>query len=309
MIDTINLSVSSLTDNKYGNEQLKPESKLSDFEKLLYQNESADNYSVHYDEKKSEILNELNEVRFPVSKENNSYELETITLVKVDFYIDEPDSISEVIKNNENHLNEMLLLEKSNLLKDLSDSSYLTVISSNEVGIYSSSNQEINKPTISFTLFPDGSFKLIAIGVLEQISQSDGLLSGLTEKTKIVENAPSAIGFNQNKITVDENIPQNQKSLKLDLANFERNKVYKKYISSNEDKNLSKYIASNEWQELLRKLTLIKNTDGMEIYLRDYHLTEEQHKSVVQEIKDSLNGNIRIKNILINGKRQNSNGG
>lgn len=160
---------------------------------------------------------------------------------------------------------------------------------------------------LEIVLFPGGAFKKFAIGNLEQVGAKEVYSNHDSYSYKT--NASGLITPNSRVDSVIAAVETHQqgKGELPKISNAFETRIGKHNPHGSQVREQSTLQASqgqnSEWRELLRKLTLINQDENVTVYLRDYHLDEQQRRELIDEISTSLNNHAKQTNIIINGKK------
>ncbi len=166
---------------------------------------------------------------------------------------------------------------------------------------------------IEIEIIVDGGFKQFGSGRLEQVfygniaskeitwsSTSGEVVGGKTRPIKQLELSliQSQSDGNDNQyvgLSGESDISAVQKPI---YESSSRNNL----IEKTDVLNASLPVSSKELKILIRKLTLVSKNEELTIYLRDYHLTETQLETFMDDLSAVLDMGYKMSNFLVNGK-------
>lgn len=180
-------------------------------------------------------------------------------------------------------------------------------------GASSVSNSLMSKAELM--IFSDGAFKVIGLGLLEQIVTTANLTNmNTTSLNSATDLQPTrtpaerqARLANEFMATNNQQTSSNVLSVVASSLSNGVNNTIKGAQNSQEARIASAQAASGELFDTLRKLTVFLANANTTIYLRDYNLSEQQRSQLISKLETLMNINLKTARVIVNGQAIHSN--
>lgn len=193
------------------------------------------------------------------------------------------------------------------LLKELEQSLMLNTVETSQLLSQGALTEGISSEMLStfqVVLFADGTFKLAGIGRLEQLLKSSSETQPKKLTTEVEKQLQDASVLSRAVFATSRFSDATKNSENVNSINFNQSRSTDVRSNNGEEKISSRHSYASEWIELLRKIIVVSDLNNVEIYLRDYHLSDTERQELILNIKEQLKANIEVKKVVINGQLQ-----